>query len=65
MDYRPPPKRVPIHILWDDERHPLKLPAEKELRFEPGTTIGGIVTDEAGGPIAGATVEVHAPADRV
>jgi hypothetical protein len=56
------PKRVPIHILWDDERHSLKLPAEKDLRFAPGTTIGGIVTDEAGGPIAGATVEVHAPA---
>jgi beta-lactamase regulating signal transducer with metallopeptidase domain/peroxiredoxin len=55
------PKLVPIHILWDDERHPIKLPVEKELRFEPGTTIGGIVKDEAGQPIAGATVEVHAP----
>ena len=59
------PKLVPIHILWDDQRHPLELPAMKELRFEPGTTIGGIVQDEAGHPIEGATVDVHAPADRV
>ncbi len=55
------PKRVPIHINWDDDRHPIKLPPQKELRFEPGTTIGGIVKDEAGQPIEGATVHVHAP----
>ena len=55
------PKRVPIHIAWDDNRHPIKLPPEKELRFEPGTTIGGVVKDEAGRPIEGATVHVHAP----
>jgi 5-hydroxyisourate hydrolase-like protein (transthyretin family) len=55
------PKLVPIHILWDDERHPLRLPPMKELRFKPGTTIGGIVQDEAGHPIEGATVDVHAP----
>ena len=30
----------------------------KVLRFEPGTTIGGIVKDEAGHPIAGARVNV-------
>ena len=55
------PKRVPIHILWDDKRHPLDLPTTKELRFEPGTTIGGIVKDEAGHPIEGAVVDVYAP----
>ena len=52
---------MPIHILWDDERHPINLPTIKELRFEPGTTIGGIVQDEAGHPIEGATVNVHGP----
>ena len=52
---------MPIHIFWDDKRHPLELPPLKELRFEPGTTIGGIVQDEAGHPIVGATVEVHGP----
>jgi protocatechuate 3,4-dioxygenase beta subunit len=56
------PKRVPVHVLWDDDRHPIKLPLQKELRFEPGTTIGGIVKDEAGRPIEGATVDVNAPA---
>jgi beta-lactamase regulating signal transducer with metallopeptidase domain/thiol-disulfide isomerase/thioredoxin len=55
------PKLVPIYLLWDDERHPLDLPTAKELRFEPGTTIGGVVKDEAGHPIEGATVHVHAP----
>ncbi len=52
---------VPIHIAWDGDRHPINLPPQKELRFEPGTAIGGIVQDEAGHPIEGATVHVHAP----
>lgn len=55
------PNRVPIHIVWDDDRHPIQLPAQKELRFEPGTTIGGIVKDESGQPIEGATAKVHGP----
>jgi beta-lactamase regulating signal transducer with metallopeptidase domain len=55
------PKLVPINILWDDQHHPINLPETKELRFGPGTTIGGIVRDEAGHPIAGATVNVHGP----
>ena len=55
------PKLVPIYLLWDDKRHPLDLPTTKELRFEPGTTIGGVVKDEAGHPIEGATVGIHAP----
>ncbi len=52
------PGFAPIHIVWTDERHPLELPAAKELRFEQGTTIGGIVRDEAGHPIEGASVEI-------
>ncbi len=55
------PRLVPIYLLWDDKRHPLHLPSTKELRFEPGTTIGGIVKDEAGQPIEGAAVGVYAP----
>jgi beta-lactamase regulating signal transducer with metallopeptidase domain/thiol-disulfide isomerase/thioredoxin len=55
------PGLVPICIRWDDRRHPLELPPSKELRFEPGTTIGGIVKDQAGRPIAGASVQVYAP----
>jgi beta-lactamase regulating signal transducer with metallopeptidase domain/protocatechuate 3,4-dioxygenase beta subunit len=56
------PKLVPIHMRWDDFRHPLKLPDVRELRFETGTTIGGIIQDEAGHPVAGVTVDIHAPA---
>ncbi len=55
------PKHVPIFILWDGERRPIRLPASKELRLEPGTTMGGIVKDEAGQPVPGATVEVNGP----
>jgi beta-lactamase regulating signal transducer with metallopeptidase domain/protocatechuate 3,4-dioxygenase beta subunit len=56
------PNRVPIHMRWDDTRHPVELPLVKELRLETGTTIGGIVQDEAGHPVEGVTVDVHAPA---
>src|SRR5262249_3814111 len=49
---------VPVCIWWDDARHPVAMPPSKDLRFEPGTTIGGIVRDESGRPIAGARVEV-------
>ena len=55
------PNFVPVCLRWDDKRHPLVLPVTKELRFEQGTTIGGIVNDEAGHPIEGATVRVYAP----
>jgi beta-lactamase regulating signal transducer with metallopeptidase domain/peroxiredoxin len=55
------PHFVPVCLRWDDKRHPLVLPDAKELRFERGTTIGGIVKDEAGRPIEGATVSVYAP----
>jgi hypothetical protein len=52
---------VPIHILWDDKRHPVRLPETKVLRFAAGTTIGGIILDEAGQSVAGATVTIHSP----
>ena len=47
--------------VWDNERHPMVIPSLKDLRFEPGTTIGGIVQDESGHPIAGARVDVIGP----
>ena len=59
--HRPRAQACADRHSWDDQRHPINLPATKELRFEPGTTIGGIVQDEAGHPIEGATVNVHAP----
>ena len=50
------PKRVPIFMHWDHSGQPVHLPASKELRLQPGTVIGGIVKDEGGKPIAGATI---------
>ena len=38
----------------------MELPATQELRFEPGTTIGGVVNDAVGHPIEGTTVTVFA-----
>ena len=50
------PGHVPIFIRWDRFGQPVKIPGFKELRFEPGTAIGGIIKDEAGKLIAGATI---------
>jgi len=55
------PRIVPIRYSWNDNLRPVDLPAVLELRFEPGTTIGGIVNDADGHPIAGAEVDVYGP----
>ena len=55
------PDRVPIDILWEHERGPVALPVTEQLSFVPGTTIGGILRDETGHPVADAAVEVSAP----
>ena len=56
------PKLVPIpHALRRPETA-ATCPEVKELRFETGTTIGGIIQDEAGHPVPGVKVDVHAPA---
>ncbi len=52
---------MPIGLSWNDRLRPVELPATQELRFEPGTTIGGVVNDAVGHPIEGATVNVFAP----
>ncbi|MCA1685981.1 MAG: carboxypeptidase regulatory-like domain-containing protein [Planctomycetia bacterium] len=55
------PGYVPAHVYLDGSKRPLSLPARKEFRLEPGTTIGGVVNDEAGKPVEGATVSVTMP----
>jgi beta-lactamase regulating signal transducer with metallopeptidase domain/peroxiredoxin len=55
------PGHVPIFIRWDRFGNPVKIPPFQELRFERGTVIGGIVNDEAGKPVAGATVHRYSP----
>jgi RNA polymerase sigma factor (sigma-70 family) len=52
---------VSYFINWKDSAHPLHLPAFKEIRLVTGIAIGGVVKDEAGGPVAGARIEVLAP----
>ncbi len=55
------PGVVPYIIHWNDRAHPLRLPALKVLRFVPGVTIGGVVRDESGKPVAGAKITANAP----
>jgi beta-lactamase regulating signal transducer with metallopeptidase domain/thiol-disulfide isomerase/thioredoxin/uncharacterized GH25 family protein len=53
------PNFVPVNLSLNDRLRPVDLVAISELRFEPGTTIGGVVKDEAGRPIAGAAIAVY------
>jgi peroxiredoxin len=50
---------VPVSVSWDQEG--AKVPAEYTLPLEPGTTIGGIIQNEEGKPVAGATVFLLVP----
>jgi beta-lactamase regulating signal transducer with metallopeptidase domain/thiol-disulfide isomerase/thioredoxin/protocatechuate 3,4-dioxygenase beta subunit len=54
------PNFVPVQLSLNDRLRPVDLAIISELRFESGTTIiGGIVKDEAGHPIEGATINVY------
>jgi peroxiredoxin/protocatechuate 3,4-dioxygenase beta subunit len=55
------PKYVGQFLDWDDSKHAVSLPAVKELRLESGVPMTGRVQDDAGRPIAGATVTAMAP----
>jgi len=48
---------VPMQVAW---RRP-PIPQRYTLALEPGTSIGGIIQDESGKPIAGVTVYVLVP----
>ncbi len=50
---------VPIRCLWRDHRAPdEQIPKQLDLQFETGKWIGGVVQDQGGRPIEGATVKV-------
>jgi thiol-disulfide isomerase/thioredoxin len=53
--------RVPVEMSWRREAGVIKLPDEYTLRLERGTTIGGLIKDEEGRPIAGATIYLLVP----
>jgi hypothetical protein len=55
------PGYVPIDYNWGDDHHTVELPGFVELRFEPGSPIGGIVRDEEGTPIAGVQIQAQMP----
>lgn len=65
------PGLVPIGIGWGSSRSSnFSPPSELTMHFETGVAIGGIVTDEMGQPVAGASIEIHSdskpePADLV
>ena len=52
---------VSYFINWKDSAHPLHLPAFKEIRLATGIAIGGVVRDESGTPVVGATIGVVGP----
>ncbi len=49
---------VPLQVSWRREEDVAKIPSEYTIRMERGTTIGGVIQDEKGQPIAAATVYV-------
>jgi beta-lactamase regulating signal transducer with metallopeptidase domain/peroxiredoxin len=53
---------VPQHLYWSGEHKAIAFPEDKVIRLQPATTIGGVVQDAAGKPIAGAEVVITYPA---
>ncbi len=51
---------VPLFAHWEEQDNPeTTLPEEFTFRLKPGTVIGGIIRDQNGQAIKGATVEVQ------
>jgi beta-lactamase regulating signal transducer with metallopeptidase domain/protocatechuate 3,4-dioxygenase beta subunit len=55
---------VGLALYWTDRNHDISLPESQEARLEPGVPINGVVLDEAGKPIAQATVSAWAQANQ-
>jgi hypothetical protein len=49
---------VPVSVAWPPGVPRIPIPDSYTLALEPGTSIGGIIQDEDGKPIAGARVEL-------
>ena len=56
------PGYVGMFYVWNDRYHAIALPESQEARLELGVPIRGVVQDEAGKPIAQASVTANAPA---
>ncbi len=56
------PGYVGQFLYWDNRNHAISLPESQEARLELGVPISGVVQDEAGKPIAQASVTAMATA---
>jgi hypothetical protein len=55
---------VPVNLEWTSRTgEKPRVPSEVALPLERGTTIGGLIRDDRGNPIAGATVFVLVPSN--
>lgn len=49
------PTYVPMVVGWSEESDPAGVPESHTLRLEPGSPVGGVVRDQDGRPVEGAT----------
>ncbi len=52
---------VPIRLAWRPSEGPPEIPAGYKVALESGTSIGGVIQDEQGKPIEGASVYLLIP----
>lgn len=52
---------VSMVVFWHTRNGTFQLPGEFTFTLEPSTSIGGVVQDEQGQPIAGASVSISTP----
>jgi len=55
------PRFVPLHVTFRCRLVHLRIPERYTLKLQSGTSVGGVVRDEAGNPIEGATVKIWIP----
>lgn len=58
------PEFTPFHGRWEMENNPGDLPAACSVKLERGKTVGGVVHDENGQPVADVKVEFSFPLGR-
>ena len=58
------PGYVPESMRFSGRERPVLIPPSIDFRLEPGRTLGGVVVDDAGRPVAGAAVRLSKPLAR-
>jgi Carboxypeptidase regulatory-like domain len=54
---------VPYNLRADDNAQPIQLPVLKVLKLVRGIAVGGVLKDESGKPVAGASIRLYAPSN--